>query len=45
MQCHYCDEPAVVAPEHGAVRVGLCRHHLRQHLESLDDALADGLRR
>ncbi|MFW6448050.1 MAG: DUF6757 family protein [Halobacteriota archaeon] len=41
MQCHYCDEPAVIAPEHADVRVGLCRRHLRRHLDSLEDALVD----
>ncbi len=34
MQCHYCDADAVVAPEHDGIKVGLCRDHFQQSIES-----------
>ncbi|WP_435077667.1 DUF6757 family protein [Halococcus sp. AFM35] len=42
MQCHYCDREAAVAVEKDALKVGLCRDHLRERLSELadDDALA-----
>jgi hypothetical protein len=42
MQCHYCDCEADVAVEKDALKVGLCREHLRERLSELadDDALA-----
>ena len=42
MQCHYCDAEAAVAVEKDALKVGLCRRHLRERLSELadDDALA-----
>ncbi|PSQ67294.1 MAG: hypothetical protein BRD24_00855 [Halobacteriales archaeon SW_9_67_24] len=42
MQCHYCETEAAVAVEKNALKVGLCRTHLRERLQELadDDALA-----
>jgi hypothetical protein len=42
MQCHYCDAEAAVAVEKDALKVGLCRTHLRERLHELadNDALA-----
>ncbi|MFW6152729.1 MAG: DUF6757 family protein [Halobacteriota archaeon] len=37
MRCHYCDEPAVVAPAHDGIRVGLCRFHVRTWFERIGD--------
>lgn len=37
MRCHYCDETAVVVPEHAGIRVGLCRTHVRAWIERIGD--------
>lgn len=43
MQCHYCDAEADVAVEKDAVKVGVCKTHLREQLQELEEAewLAD----
>lgn len=38
VQCHYCDDAALLAIEHDHVRVGLCETHLRERLSELSDA-------
>lgn len=40
MRCHYCDEPAVISPEHDGVKVGLCRAHAEACFAALEEATA-----
>lgn len=38
MQCHYCDRPAVTAPEYEGIHVGLCEEHFREQMDELADS-------
>jgi hypothetical protein len=37
MQCHYCDRDADVTVEKDGIKVGVCKSHFREQMETLAD--------